>query len=89
MDENEQKPVEQLKPIANKLEATVKVVDGYGKVKKATDVTIRFANKPIAHKILGGEYKANQALAEFKRNQKGWEIKDSTGLEQARQLKLL
>ena len=76
-------------PIANKLEATVKVIDGFGRCKKASEVTIRFANKVVATKTLGGEYKPTQALTEFKRSQNGWSIKDSVGLEQARQLKLL
>lgn len=76
------------KPVANSLEVAVATKDGYGRVKKATDVTIRFAGKVVATKTLGGEYSKVQAEREFKRSQQGWEIKDPSGLEIIKQLKL-
>ena len=78
-----------MKPVASTLTATVSVTDAWGRVRKASDVTIRFGDKVVANKKLGGEYTVEQAIREFKRSQKDWDIKDSTIIEQIKQLKLI
>ncbi len=59
MSENTNQKLQQetkIKPKKLELSANTKIVNGYGKVRKATEVTISFDGKSVASKTLGGEY---------------------------------